>query len=338
MSVTRTDVARLAGVSTATVSNVLNGSNKVKDATVQRVMEAVRQLDYRPDMIARSMTTKQTRQLGFVVQDLTNPFYGELIREFESAASERGYFVSVCTGLNKLDDYFDNFIARRVDGVFVAALPYNFQEEKVYDLVDRGIRVVTSGNVLANFRKVSSIESDYPVAMRDAVAHLTELGHTRIAYLSGLGRELTYDLRVSSYLDQVAAQGLGYGEELLIDGAYPYETNFVTDYESAQRLLKTGRDFTAVICGNDLMAMGAIKALQEHGLQIPQDVSVMGFDGIHMGAYWTPSLTTMSVDKAALGRKAFELLYNSIHNETLGYYSSRLTLIKGQSTAPRKQE
>ena len=113
MKATRTDVARLAGVSTATVSNVLNGSNKVKEATVRRVMEAVQQLDYRPDMIARSMTTKRTMQIGIVLEDVINPYYGEVMREFELAANEKNYFVNICTGLHKLDSYFDNFITNR---------------------------------------------------------------------------------------------------------------------------------------------------------------------------------------------------------------------------------
>lgn len=335
MKATRTDVAKLAGVSTATVSNVLNGSNKVKEATALRVMEAVRQLDYRPDMIARSMTTKRTMQIGIVLEDVINPYYGELIREFESAANEKNYFVNICTGLHKLDNYFDNFITRRMDGVFVAALPYKFQEEKLYYLVEQGVKVLTSGNVHADFRRVSSIENDYLMAMQEAVSYLVSLGHEEIAYLSGLGRNLTYDLRCTGYLDMVRKLGLPCGDSLLIDSAYPYSTNYAAGYECAQRLLETGKSFTAMICGNDLMAMGAMKALMERGIRVPEDVSVMGFDGIAMGKFWSPSLTTMSVDKATFGRRAFDLLYSNIVNETTGYYKNKLTLVKGQSTGPR---
>lgn len=337
MKATRTDVAKLAGVSTATVSNVLNGSNKVKEETALRVMEAVRQLDYRPDMIARSMTTKRTMQIGIVLEDVINPYYGEMVREFESAANEKNYFVNICTGLHKLDNYFDNFITRRMDGVFVAALPYKFQEEKLYYLVDQGVKVLTSGNVNADFRRVSSIENDYLTAMRDAMTYLNGLGHQEIAYLSGLGKDLSYDLRCTGYLQMIQHLGLPYGDSLLIDGAYPYATNFAAGYDCAVRLLKTERPFTAVICGNDLMAMGAMKAFTERGIEIPGDVSVMGFDGIAMGTYWVPSLTTMSVNKATFGRKAFDLLYSNIVNETTGYYKSKLTLVEGQSTGPRKR-
>ena len=99
--------------------------------------------------------------------------------------------------------------------------------------------------------------------------------------------------------------------------------------------LETGKSFTAIICGNDLMAMGAMKALMERGIRVPEDVSVMGFDGVAMGKFWSPSLTTMSVDKATFGRRAFDLLYSNIVNETTGYYKNKLTLVRGQSTGPR---
>ena len=123
MKATRSDVAKLAGVSTATVSNALSNPEKVKDETVKKVLEAVKALDYRPDMIARSMSTKKTMQIGIVLENISNPFFGDIVRGFESAANEKNYFVNICTGFNKLDEYFDNFITRRLDGVFVTAIP-----------------------------------------------------------------------------------------------------------------------------------------------------------------------------------------------------------------------
>ena len=111
MKVTRTDVAKLAGVSTATVSYVLNGSRSMSEKTRKLVLDAVEQLNYKPDMIARSMTKNETRQLSFMVNDATNPFYGEIIVGFENAAMERGYFVNICTGSKNINDYFDNYIA-----------------------------------------------------------------------------------------------------------------------------------------------------------------------------------------------------------------------------------
>lgn len=333
MKANRSDVAKLAGVSTATVSNVLNNPEKVKEETVKKVMEAIKVLDYRPDMIARSMSTKRTMQIGIVLENISNPFFGDIVKGFESAANEKNYFVNICTGFNKLDEYFDNFITRRLDGVFVTAIPYKFDMERLYHLVDNGIKVLVSGNVGADFRKVSSIENNHIEAMHEAMEYLYDLGHRDIAYLSGLGRNLPYDLRSIGYRQMVERLKLPCGEDLLFDGKYPYSTDMVDGYYYANQLIKSGRRFTAVICVNDLMALGAMKAFREKGYQVPEDVSVMGFDGITFGEYWEPSLTTMNLDKIKFGEKAFELLYSNMTKGNTGYYQNELNLIKRMSTA-----
>lgn len=331
---TRSDVAALAGVSNATVSNVLNRSEKVKDETARRVREAIETLNYSPDLVARSLITGRTMQLGIILEDVLNPFYTEVIREFENAASERGYFVNICSGLHKVDAYFESAVNRGLDGIFVTALPYKFHVEKLSRLVERDVKVLTTGNVSADYRLVSSIEQDYASAMAAAMDHLYSLGHRHIAYLSGLGPSQTFDLRYSSYQKCVKNLGLPDGDSLLISGGPPYTTNIRDGYVCANRLLKSGRPFSAAVCGNDLMAFGAIRAFREHGLRIPEDVSVMGFDGIQMGEYWDPPLTTMSLDKKEFGYKAFALLYNNIVNDNTGYSMIKLNFHKGGSTGP----
>lgn len=333
MKVTRADVARLAGVSTATVSYVLNGSRQMSEKTKKLVYDAVEQLNYKPDMIARSMTKNETKQLSLMINDITNPFYGEIIMGFEAAAIEKGYFVNVCTGYKDINNYLDNYIARRIDGVFVAAMPYKFDMQKLYSLVDRGMKVVVSGNTEANRQKVSSIESDYVTAMLDAVQHMYELGHRKIAYLSGLGKQHKADRKIEGYLKAIEQMGLSYGERLLVTGKSPYTTDVEDGYKLAKQLLDSGEEFTAVICQNDLMAMGAISALEDVGKKVPQDVSVMGFDNILFTKVWRPKITTMSVSKYEFGYKAFELLYNNIKEGTPGTYVSPLTLEKRESTA-----
>lgn len=333
MQATRKDVAKLAGVSTATVSNVLNNSVKVQEATAKKVMEAVIELDYKPDMIARSMSTKRTMQLGIVLEDISNPFYGDIILGFESAANEKNYFVNICTGFNKLDEYFNNFIIRRLDGVFVTALPYKFSNEKLYNLVNKDIKVVTSGNANVDYRIVSTIENDHISAMHDAMEYLYKLGHRNIAYISGLSRNVQFDLRNTGYLEMVDKLKLPCKDTLLIEGRYPYTTDMANGYKYAKELLDSKRKFSAVICVNDLMALGAMKAFKESNLRIPEDVSIMGFDGITFGEYWEPSLTTMNLDKVSFGRKAFELLYTNITKGYTGYYKNKLNLVEGNSTA-----
>lgn len=336
MKVTRADVAKLAGVSTATVSYVLNNSRNMSEKTRKLVLEAVEQLNYKPDMIARSMTTKETKQLSIMVNDISNPFYGEIIVGFETAAIEHGYFVNVCTGYKDINNYLDNYVARRIDGVFVVTVPNKFNLNKLYNLTENGIKVIVSGNTQVDLKKVSSIENDYVSAMKNAVEYLHEMGHERIAYISGLGRQHLFDSRIEGYLLSFKQQGGNLAEELLIENEEPYATGIEDGYRLAKRLIESKRKFSAVICTNDLMAMGAISAFEDAGIKVPEDVSVIGFDDILFSKTWRPALTTMAVEKYELGRKAFELLYHNMKTGTTGYYQNQLELKKRKSVAKAK--
>lgn len=331
MKVTRADVAKLAGVSTATVSYVLNNSRNMSEKTRKLVLDAVEELNYKPDMIARSMKTNETMQLSVMVNDISNPFFGEIIIGFETAAIEKGYFVNVCTGYKNIDNYLDNYITRRIDGVYVVTVPNKFDFKKLYDLTDQGIKVVVSGNTESDLKKVSAIENDYITAMRSAVKYLKDMGHERIAYISGLSRKHLFDSRINGYLTALKEQGSSYGDELLIEGTAPYTTGMEEGYELAERLLESKKEFSAVICTNDLMAMGAITAFSDAGLRVPEDISVMGFDDIIFSKTWRPALTTMSTNKHELGRKAFELLYNNMKAGNTGYYQVQMELKERQS-------
>lgn len=332
MRAVRADVAKLAGVSTATVSYVLNNTRSITEETRKKVMDAVEALNYKPDMIARSMVKNETMQLGIVLDNITNPFFGEIILGFENAAIEKGYFINICTGYKNLDNYFENFISRRMDGIFIAALPVKFHMNEVYKLVDEGIKVVVSANVEADIKKVSSIENDYIEAMEDAVAHLYNLGHRDISYLSGLSRNLKFDRRIEGYIKACNKYKLSCVDRLLFEGSAPYNTEILDGYNLAEKLVTSGKSFTAVICLNDLMAMGAIKLFKEKGMRIPQDVSVMGFDDIPYSAAWTPSISTMAVQKVNFGAKAFELLRSNITKGNTGFFMNKLNLIEREST------
>ena len=305
----------------------------MSDKTKKLVYDAVEQLNYKPDMIARSMTKNETKQLSLMINDITNPFYSEIVMGFEAAAIEKGYFVNVCTGYKDINNYLDNYIARRIDGVFIVAMPYKFDMQKLYSLVDHGVKVVVSGNVEADLQKVSSIENDYVAAMQEAVKHLYDLGHRKIAYLSGLGTQHKSDHKIEGYLQAMEQMGLCCGKDLLFAGKPPYTTKVEDGYAMTRQLLESGKDFTAVICQNDLMAMGAIAALEDSGRKVPQDISVMGFDDILFAQAWRPAVTTMAVSKHEFGNKAFELLYNNIRLGTPGTYISTPQLKKRESTA-----
>ncbi len=334
MRVTRALVAKKAGVSTATVSYVLNNSRSVSEDARNKVLKAVRELNYKPDMIARSMVTNETKQLGIVLNEITNPFYGEIILGFENAAIEKGYFVNICTGYKNLDAYFDNFISRRMDGVFVAAMPYKFHMNNIYNLVDSGIKVVMSGNSEVDIKRVCSVENDYIDGMHKAVDYLYSLGHRDIGCISGLSKSFKFDRKIEGYLLAINKWKLPCGDSLLVEGSTPYGTSIQDGYALAKKMIASGRSFTAVVCTNDLMAIGAMTAFKEAGLSVPGDISVIGFDGIFLGQYWETALTTMAVPTISLGEKAFELLYGNMKKGSTGYFLNKLELVVRGSTGP----
>lgn len=329
MKATRSDVAKLAGVSTATVSNVINNGHMVKDETAERVWDAIEKLNYRPNMVARSLATQRTMQIGILLEDIHNPFYGEIVKHIEAAANRHGYFVNICVTSDNFDNYFDSFISRNLDGVFLAALPSQFNMEKLDALLESGIKLVTSGNLDVDTSRISTIEHDYEKAMAEAVDYLVELGHQEIVYLNGLDGQSHNDTRCTTYVKHMQQLGLPVN---FVSGTYPYRTDVTSGYEQTMRLLDGGNHFTAIICCNDMMAIGAMRALSDRGLRVPEDVSVMGFDGILIGKYQQPSLTTMAVDAKAFGENIFHLLNNSINKDQIDHLSSHLTLLNREST------
>lgn len=331
---TRRDVAQRAGVSTATVSYVLNNTQKVPEKTAEKVWQAVRELNYKPDLIARSLVTKETKQLAIVLNNIANPIYADFILGFENKAINNGYFVNICTGNQHVDDYMENFAARRIDGILIEALPHKYHQEELYKLIAADIRIVVFGHTTMDLRKISSIETDYFDVMDQAVSHLANLGHSRIAYLSGLERSQTFDRRIDGYLKALESNGLTYGEELLVLPAHSTNTNISDGTKMARRLLDGKHQFTAVIATNDLMATGAMAAFKAAGLQIPRDVSVMGIDNAYIGEITEPGLTTLGISYRIVGERAFDLLYADIRDDVKGYYVNHAQLIERGSTGP----
>jgi DNA-binding LacI/PurR family transcriptional regulator len=339
MRVTRDDVAKKAGVSTATVSYVINNKDNISEKTRKKVLDAVQELNYKPDMIARSMVTKETKQLSIILNDIANPFYSEMVLGFENIAMEKGYFVNVCTGYKNLTKYLDSFIERRIDGVFMAAIPYKFDVNKMYELTKVGIKVVMFGDSKADIKRISSIENDHIQGMDMAIKHLKNLGHKRIAYVSGFGLEHGFDKRLEGYLKAREKYNLCQESGLIVTNTKePYDTTIDTGVRLTRKLMNSGQKFTAIVCTNDLMAFGAIHALEQDNLRVPEDVSVVGIDDISMAKIWNPSLTTLQVPKIDTGRKAFEFLYSNIKTGDTGYHVNDLELIVRNSTGPVVKE
>lgn len=320
MKITRKDIAKMAGVSTATVSYVINGSNRVGEETRERVQRIIQEYNYRPDLIARAMSTRSTQQIALLINDLFNNFFAEIVTEFENAAIQQGYCVNICTSTSSISNYIDSFITRRVDGVFCMVSPTRIDMQKLYALRQDDISVLVSGNLTADRSQISLIEPDQAQGMQLILEYLKGYGHHRIAYLSAFSRDFECDNRLKSFLkfyDQLFTKD----EKLLVTGTYPFPSTVDSGYELTEQLIAQGRPFTAVITTNDSMAIGCIEALQKHGYRVPEDVSVMGFDNIPIGKHVAVPLTTVGFDKHRFANDAFSMLYQAM---TTGKLSEKM--------------
>ena len=335
MHATRDDVARIARVSGPTVSYVFNGTRKVSEETRQRVLKAAEQLKYQPDMVARAMITGRTNTIGILTDDISNPLIVDMTKGIQEAAIDNGYFVHLCGGVNDYQKYIDNFISRRVDGVFVSVNKAAMSETYIWKLLDHNISVITTATRNDEDPRICRIESDFQSGMLQILHHLHGLGHYRIAYLSAFDDTYAYDCRLSAFKEQFGRL-FPKQSPIIVQGKPPYASTMQTGYEMAQEILGIEPKVTAIVCTNDLMAMGAIKRLAEAGMRVPQDVSVVGIDNIFLSAYSVPALTTLDTCPRQYGRRIFHILYNNIlRNEIVNEVYETKLLVR-ESTALAK--
>jgi LacI family transcriptional regulator, galactose operon repressor len=297
------DVARRAGVSTATVSRVLAGVGRARPETMGRVRAAARELGYRPSGIARSLKLKTTRTLGLIVTDIENPYFPELVRAIEDAARGDGYAVLLC---NADDDpereagYLDLLVERRVDGIVIAASSLGARQREW--LSEPPVPVVLV-NTIADGVALPSIASDNRAGGRMAVEHLVGLGHRRIGHLTAFPRSDAPE-RLAGAQDAMVAAGLPPAAMMVVAG----DPGVAGGERAMRTLLESAADVTAVFAYNDLMAIGAMRACRATHRRVPDDVSVVGFDDVDLAAYVDPPLTTLAQSTAEMGRWAFERL------------------------------
>lgn len=335
MPVTIKDIAKLAGVSTTTVSKIINGKdNDISSATIERVSEIIGELHYSPNTIARSMVTKKTKTIGLIIPDVRNPFFTDLTRGAEDVANERGYSIFFCNtddDLSKEIKYINNLIEKQVDGIALAgaAVRDKALEEKV------NIRIpIVSLDRNVYFKGIEGkIEVDNFSGAYDAVSYLIKLGHEKILFLSGqLNIKLSTD-RLEGYKKALTDNHINYDESLVVVGRYSSDFG----YEAIKKMT-INRGITAIFCGNDLIAIGAIKALKERNIRIPGEVSVVGFDDIYISSLVTPTLTTVKQPSYEIGYLAMEKLINildgkeNINNKV----EIKLELMVRESTCKRR--
>ena len=330
------DVAREAGVSTATVSHVINNSRFVSEETRGRVLRAVERCNYYPNAHARSLASGRSQMLGLLISDITNPFFPELVKAIEAAAFERGYDV-VLSNTNydqeRVAHYVRRIIERQVAGV--ALMTSEFDDRLVEELARGRVSVVLLDRD-APAVGMSNLCVDYAAGIEEAVRHLVSLGHRRISFVSGPPHLSSIRKRLDAFRASRArylpggAGGEVYVGDLKLEGGR----------RAAREMLAGGARPTAVVAANDLMALGAMREFLSAGLSIPRDVSVVGFDDISFAALAEPPLTTVCLPRGELGRRAVEALTATIeHPERQGVeVHVRTYLVERGSTARAPEE
>jgi len=298
------DVARRARVSIATVSRVVNHISTVDPELAKRVWKAVDDVGYVPNTQARALVSGRSRILGLIVSEITNPFFPELVQEFENLAVAQGYEVMIGStnyDVARTESVIRRMLQRNVDGV--AVMTFGIEEELVQKLVQHGFPLVfvDAGPELPNVRV---LKVNYGEGIREAVQHLAALGHRQIAFISGPLHLRTAAIRREAFRKAMAELGLTVPAVAIVEGKHTMESGKA----AMEQLLRTAELPTAVICSNDMTAIGVLHALDETTHQVPKDISVVGFDDIHLAQFMLPPLTTVQMSCKDLATAAVEAL------------------------------
>ncbi|MGY0486443.1 LacI family DNA-binding transcriptional regulator [Streptomyces sp. WG-D5] len=302
------DVAAAAGVSVATVSRVLNAHPSVSPATRTRVLAAVESLGYRPNAVARSLRTAQTRTLGLVISDVLNPYFGELTRAVEDEARGLGYSVIIGNADERpelQDHHVRTLLDRRIDGLLVS--PTDGGSPIMLDAARTGTPMVFVDRWIPGV-DVPVVRSDGRAAVRDLVAHLHALGHRRLAIIAGPAATTTGSERVDAFREALASY------ELELPDAYIGQGDFQADSgrRVTEAFLALPEPPGAVFAADNLMALGALDAVRARGLRVPDDIAVAAFDDIPWFVHTDPPITAIAQPTKELGRAAVRALVDRI--------------------------
>jgi LacI family transcriptional regulator len=325
------EVARRAKVSTATVSRTINGSDMVTPETAEKVKRVIRAMGYHPDTNARALASGKSRLLGLIISDIANPFFPELVKSFEEMGLRNGLEVLVANTSydpERMSHCVRRLMERKVDGV--AVMTSEMDKHLISQMMKRRIPMVflDTGSVRD---VVSNLRVDYGMGIREAVNHLFQLGHKRIGFISGPSDLRSAVTRRSAFLKWFEHYGLLLDEKLIESGNHKIDGGDA----AMRRLLALSPRPTAVVTSNDMTAFGALRAIYNAELRVPQDISVVGFDDIELCQVTQPPLTTIRLSRSELGEKAFEALFTIIRgtSKTGHEYRVDTRLVVRDSTA-----
>jgi len=304
------DVAKEAGVSISTVSRVLNDAQNVNLETRLRVQNAIKKLKYQPSRVARRLRVNkgQSNLIGLLIPDIRNPFYVEVIRGVEEAATQKGYaFImsNFSQNVEKEKLYLDIMLSESVDGLIVA--PAHENDRIIINLIESGLPVVCIDRMLPR-AKVDAVVVNNREGSKEAIEYLISMGHRRIALLSGPLQIPTYKERLKGYQEALVENGITIDDELIKIG----DSTHKSGCDFTKELLAMGNPPTAIFAGNNLITLGALEVLHLNKVKIPENMSIIGFDDVYWAISLNPPLTAVSQPGFEIGRRAADLLLNRI--------------------------
>jgi LacI family transcriptional regulator len=317
------EIARRAKVSTATVSRTINRVPTVDPQLAKRVWKIVEELGYYPNTQARALVSGRSRIFGLVVSEITNPFFPEIVQSFEDIAVQHNYEILLTSTVHnpkRMELAVRRMIERRVDGV--AILTFGMEDSLVEDLRFRKVPLVFV-DVGPHAPGVSNIRINYQHGIRQAVQHLAALRHTRIAFVSGPVMLKSAIARRTAFEGAMQEIGLKVPPELIVVGDHRMEGGMRAFVQLAELPDRP----TAILCSNDMTAVGVMREAFEYGIMIPRDLSLVGFDDIRLSQFTTPPLTTVQMSQTLLAEYAFQALKNEVERKTTAAAGSEYELL-----------
>jgi LacI family transcriptional regulator len=327
------EIARRAKVSTATVSRTINRVSSVDPQLAKRVWKVVDELGYYPNTLARALVSGRSRIFGLVVSEITNPFFPEIVQAFEDIAVQHNYEILLTSTVHnpkRMEIAVRRMIERRVDGV--AILTFGMEDSLVEDLRFRKVPLVFV-DVGPHVPGVSNIRVNYQHGISQAVQHLAALKHTRIAFVAGPSTLKSAVARKAAFEAAMQETGLDVPPEMIVEGDHRMEGGM----RALVQLAGLPQRPTAILCSNDMTAVGVMREAYECGIVIPRDLSLVGFDDIRLSQFTTPPLTTVQMSQTLLAEYAFQALRRAVEGTSAGpagnEYELMTTLVLRRSTA-----
>jgi DNA-binding LacI/PurR family transcriptional regulator len=331
------EVAKRARVSTATVSRTMNRVPTVDPQLSRRVWKAIHELGYYPNTQARALVSGRSRIFGLIVSEITNPFFPEIVQVFEDTAVQHNYEILITSTVHdpkRMEISVRRMLERRVDGV--AVMTFGMEEELLADLQLRNVPLVFVDVGPARPR-VSNIRIDYLNGIRQAVQHLAALRHEKIAFITGPLNLRSAVARRDAFVQAMGEIGLATSAQMIVEGDHSTDGGI----HALGELLRGRTVPTAVMCSNDLTAIGVMRRSYEEHIRIPDELSLIGFDDIRLAQFMLPPLTTVQMSQSELARLAFDALLTEVQRETPApagtEYMLRTNLVLRTSTAAPSQ-